>query len=449
MARVAALLRRLSLAALVGWSAAGAASSAAGTADAGLATPSRDDEIVEQLPAHVGDAAERRAARAAERAQRAQLQAHPDELGLALQAAQDALARGRRRGDPRELGTVEAALAPWWNLASPPPEVLLMRATVHQSQHAFQAALVDLDALLAAPAIPLAVRAQAELTRSGVQQVLGHLAEAEAGCRRLARPEFLALGDGVRHNALACLAELASLQGRELPAAATLARLAGAASPDATGDAPGWLQLMRAELAQRRGDASAGALFAAALQASPDVYTLCAYADWLLDAGRPADVLPLLRGHEAADPVLLRLALAERALYGARDARTRRDARILGERFDAALLRGDRSHGREQSRYELDLHGNPRAALALADANWRVQHEPADAVVLARAAHAAGRDDAAGDVWRYLRETGGRDARLAIGGAAATPFLPASAATGAQRDATRQAASPAANGSAS
>ena len=160
-------------------------------------------------------------------------------------------------------------------------------------------------------------------------------------------------------------------------------------------------------------------------------------------------MLPLLQNHEATDPMLLRIALAERALHGARDARARRDARTLGERFDAALLRGDRSHGREQSRYELDLRGDRRAALALAEANWRVQHEPADAVVLVRAAHAAGRDAAAGDVWRYLRETGGRDVRLGIAGAVAAPDLPASSAGGAPRDAARQAASPAANGSAS
>ena len=430
MARAASLLRGLSLAALAGWSATSASSSfAAAPVEAGVAVPARDDEIVERLPAHVGDAAQRRAARAAERAQRVQLLAHPDELGLALQASRDALARGRRQGDPRELGTVEAALAPWWNLPDPPPEVRLMRATVRQSQHEFQAALVDLDAVLATPGATLPVRAQAELTRSGVQQVLGHFSEAEAGCRRLAGTDYLSLGDGVRHNALACLAELASLQGRDGQAAASLARLAGAGSPAEPGDAPGWLQLMRAELAQRRGDPAAGALFAAALQANADVYTLCAYADWLLDAGRAAEVLPLLQGHEAADPVLLRIALAERASYGPRDARTRRDTRLLGDRFDAALLRGDRSHGREQSRYELDLRGDLRAALRLAESNWRVQHEPADAVVLVRAAHAAGRDAAADDVWRFLRDTQGRDARLAVGGAAAAPFLTSSSAS--------------------
>ena len=426
MVRAAALLRGLSLATLVGWSAAGAPSSfAAGSPEAGLAIPTRDDEIVEQLPSHVGDAAQRRAARAAERAQRAQLRAHPDELALALQAARDALARGRRRGDPRELGTVEAALAPWWSLAEPPPEVRLVRATVRQSQHEFQAALADLDALLALPALALPVRAQAELTRAGVQQVLGHLADAAAGCRRLAGPAFIAVGGDAHRNALACLAELASLQGRDAAATATLARLADSTSADEPGDAPGWLQLMRAELAQRRGDPAAGPLFAAALRSNADVYTLCAYADWLLDAGRPGEVLTLLTGHDAADPVLLRIALAERAAYGARDARTRRDTRLLGERFGAALLRGDRSHGREQSRYELDLRGDPAAALRLAQADWRVQHEPADALALVRAAHAAGRDAAAADVWRFLRETGGRDARLAVGGPAAVPFLPA------------------------
>ena len=60
------------------------------------------------------------------------------------------------------------------------------------------------------------------------------------------------------------------------------------------------------------------------------------------------------------------------------------------------------------------------------ETNWHVQHEPADALVLVRAAHAAARDAAADDVWRFLRETSGRDARLAVGSAAAAPFLPSS-----------------------
>lgn len=399
--------------------------------------PAQDDVIVEHLPTHLGDAAERRAARAAERAQRAALQRHPDELGLALQAANDALARGRLRGDPRELGAAQAALAPWWTRADAPPEVRLVRATVLQSQHEFAAALIELDAVLARPDVALPVRAQAELTRAGVNQVLGRFAEADAGCHRLVGADYVALGSGVRLNGLACIAELSSLQGHADTAAATLARLAGA--PDASsaatvagGAAPGWLSLMRAELAQRRGDPAAGALFAAALKANPDVYTQCAYADWLLDERRPAEVLALLKGNEAADPVLLRMALALRALHGRSDPRTHAAVTMLGDRYDAALLRGDRSHGREQSRYELDLRGDVHAALALAQSNWRVQHEPADEVVLAHAAHAARRADAAAPLWQFLRETGGRDVRLAAGGPDAAPFLPAPAASAVQ-----------------
>ena len=420
---------RVDAAILVAACLAGMAASA-GAEESALQFPTRDAEVVEQLPTHVGDPAERRAARAAERAQRDALAKHPDELGLALQAAHDALARGRLRGDPRELGVAEAAVAPWWKLADPPPGVRLVRATIHQSQHEFQSALVDLDALLADPArLPLALRAQAELTRAGVHQVLGQFADAEAGCKRLAGPEFMPLGAGARLNGLACVAELASLQGHAETAAATLARLAGApdagSAATAAGEpAPSWLNLMRAELAQRRGDPAAGALFAAALKANPDVYTQCAYADWLLDQRRPAEVVALLQGHEAADPVLLRLALAYRQLHGARHALTVAATTTLGERFDAALLRGDRSHGREQSRYELDLRGDARAALALARSNWAVQHEPADELALVRTAHAARRDAAAAPVWDFLRATGGADVRLAAGGPASAPFVP-------------------------
>ena len=410
--------RTFAIAALAAGLTAAAAAAAASPDASDLQFPTRDDLVVERLPAHVGDAAQRRAARAAERAQRDALARHPDELGLALQAAWDALGRGRLRGDPRELGVAEAALAPWWSLADPPPAVRLVRATIRQSQHDFAAARADLDALLAdGAAVPPVLRAQALLTRAGVNQVLGNLDAARDDCRRLADPRLAGLGAEVRLHALACAAELDGLQGHDELAAAALARLAGApdaqsAAATAGSPAPAWLALMRAELAQRRGDAVAGALFDAARAANPDIYTLCAEADWLLEQRRPADALALLQGHDAADPALLRIAIALRRLHGAHDARTVAAVTQLGERFDASLLRGDRSHGREQSRYELELRGDPRTALALAQRNWSVQREPADALALVQAARAAHRAGAAAPVWSYLDLTGGHDIRL-------------------------------------
>ncbi|MEO8152881.1 MAG: hypothetical protein ABI605_07420 [Rhizobacter sp.] len=364
--------------------------------------PTNDDDVVEHLPTRLGSPDQRRQQRQA----REQLMRAPTQLPLALQLARDAIGRARQLGDPRELGQAQAALGPWWSQPNPPPAVRLLRATVRQSQHDFQTALADLDALLQANSIaPLAVQAQAELTRASVLQVLGRWADASTGCERLAGPRYAALGSAVQLPAQACLAELSSLQGHADEAEQRLRQLArqGSASDN-------WLTLVRAELAERRGDDTAQALYRQALQAhEPDVYTRAAYADWLLDRGRNAEVITLLAGREDADALLLRLAIAR---HRSHDAQADAEITTLAARFDAAALRGDRSHGREQARFELELRGNAPAALALAQTNWAVQKEPADALVLVRSAQAAHQPQAAEPVWRLVRGTGWQDARL-------------------------------------
>jgi hypothetical protein len=71
------------------------------------------------------------------------------------------------------------------------------------------------------------------------------------------------------------------------------------------------------------------------------------------------------------------------------------DVKELAARFDAAALRGDTVHQREQARFELMLRRDAPTALALAKKNWAIQKEPADiriyleAAVMARDAGAA------------------------------------------------------------
>lgn len=395
--------------------AAGFLAAVAGPAAAAPFVPKSDDEVVERLPARLTSATERRA----ERDARQRLKRDPASLPLALKLAHEAIERARRLGDPRELGQAQAALSTWWAVPDPPPQVRLMRATVRQSQHDFGIALTDLDALLLPGAsVPLPVQAQAELIRATVLQVQGRWREASAGCERLAGEHYAALGNAVRLPAQACLAELMSLQGRAAQASTALAQLARQNSGEA-GATASWLTLLRAELAERRGDDSAEALFRQALQGEshdvngeptlPDVYTLAAYADWLLARGRNRDASALLAGREDADALLLRLAIAWK-----RDNDPKAAAAIatLASRFEAAALRGDRSHGREESRFELDLRGNTKAALALAQSNWAVQKEPADAIGLLRAAVAARQPEAAAPVWKMVRDTGWQDVRL-------------------------------------
>lgn len=346
-----------------------------------------------------------RAADGGHRRELQQLQQQPTNLALAVAVARQAIERARRDGDPRELGAAQAALAPWWKLADAPPAVRLLRATVRQSQHAFEAALAELEALVADARVPPALRAQAELSAASVLQVLGRYGAAREHCARLAGPAYAALG-GAALPAQVCLAELDSLRGQVTAADARLAALAAQASAAEAG----WLALVRAELAERRGDGRAGALYRSALAAgAADVYTLAAYADWLLTNDEPAAVLELLAGREAADALLLRLAIAQQRL---RDPAAEASRRALHQRFDAARLRGDSLHAREEARLALDIDRDAARALALAQAQWAQQKEPADALLLVRAARTAAQPKAAEPVWQLMRDSGYQDARL-------------------------------------
>jgi hypothetical protein len=365
----------------------------AGAAAAAPFAPGSDDDIVERLPARPD---------AALRAQRAALAREPRQLSLALAVARQAIERARRDGDPRELGTAQAALAAWWAEAQAPAPVRLLRATILQSRHDFDAALAELDRLVAEPALPPPLLAQALLTRATVQQVRGRFDAAKASCAALRAPAFAPFGDAVSVPARACLAELESLTGDPGRAARELDTLTrGVPDP--------WLALLRAELAQRMGDdATAQRAFAAA---GDDVYALAAHADWLLDRGRARDALAVLaQGPQQADALLLRRAIAWRRLG---DEQAAPAAAMLRERFAAARLRGDKPHWREEARLALDVDGDAARALELAQAQWAHQREPADAVLLWRAASAAGRPAAARVLLDWLPDPTAADVRLA------------------------------------
>lgn len=375
--------------------AAGLLLAAAAAASAAPFVPAADDTIVERLPARADPA---------ERARRAALARDVHQLPLALDLAQAAIVRARHAGDPRELGAAQAALAPWWQDAQAPAPVRLLRATILQSRHDFAAALVDLDHLASAPATPAPLRAQALLTRASLHQVLGRFDAARSDCDTLQQPAFAALGDGLRRTAQACTLELQSLTGDARAARHALDTLAGGAAADP------WLALLRAELAERLGDdAAAQALYTAA-GADADVYALAAHADWLLDRGRDREALAVLdRGPAQADALLLRRAIAWQRLG---DGRATAAAADLRERFAAVRLRGDAPHLREEARLALAIDRDPARALALARQQWALQKEPADAVLLLRAARAAGQD-VGRELAAWLPDPARADVRLA------------------------------------
>ena len=172
-----------------------------------------------------------------------------------------------------------------------------------------------------------------------------------------------------------------------------------------------WVLTSLAEMATRAGIVSeAEGHFRAALTVAPaDYYLLGAYADCLLDNGRPQDVVALLWDQAATDPLLLRYALALQA-QNSNDLAAQ--VQQLEDRFAASRLRGDRVHLREEARFTLHLLHAPREALKLARENWQVQKEPADLRILLEAALAA-HDTAAVDLVRdWLRNSRLEDVQL-------------------------------------
>ena len=84
----------------------------------------------------------------------------------------------------------------------------------------------------------------------------------------------------------------------------------------------------------------------------------------------------------------------------------------LRDRFTASRLRGDRVHLREEARFALHLLNDPATALKLAQENWLVQKEPADARILLEAGLAAHDAAAASGVKDWLEISRVEDVQL-------------------------------------
>ena len=357
-------------------------------------TPSADTQVLERLPARASDPRARQM-----REMRQQLSLHPDDVVLAVGLARRYFEEVAAEGDPRYIGYAQAALAPWWKLPDPPVDVLVMRAVLRQFSHEFDAARADLAAAVAKePA-----NGDAWAWIAAIAMVQAQYADARAACQQLAPLASPLIG-------VACTASVDSITGRA--SAAVQALQAGLAkNADPSPAAQLWVLTRLAETHDRLGaHADADAAFQRAMAlAIPDGYLLAAYADFLLDRGRPKEVLALLNDKQRSDLLLLRLALAAKAA-GAPAAAG--GATELSARFDAARLRGDTVHQKEEARFALAVLGDAPRALALAGENFAVQREPADARVLLEAALAARKPAAAEPALAWMAATGIESAAL-------------------------------------
>jgi hypothetical protein len=358
-------------------------------------TPSTDNEVVERLPATATDPSVRRV-----ESLRKQLAARPNDTGLRLEIARRYFDLAMAQGDPRYVGNAQAAIGPLAQSAAGNAGYWLVRGMIQQYSHDFAGGLQSLEkASELDPQSPEPIA-----WRAAIHMVQARYPEALAECTRLVPLAHPLFAQGCTAYALATTGHLAQAYealGKETSAA-------GAAAPELVL----WAQTRLGDMAmrlQRAGEAEAH-FKQAFRQGVTDQYLLGAYSDFLLQQKRPAEVVTLLADWERSDILLLRLALAGRAMN---DSRAAAWAGQLRDRFAAAALRGDRLHEQEAARFELDLEGNVAKALELASRNYTAQREPRDAEILLRAALAANQPKAAQPALEWLRTSRYEDPALA------------------------------------
>ncbi len=331
-------------------------------------TPSDDATVLERVPA--GPTESRL------RTLESDLSRAPNDLSVAVPLVREYLAAARRSGDARLLSYAQAALSPWWELPSPPPKALLLRASIRQTRHEFVASLADLDQLVATtPDDP-----QPWLTRATVLGVLARYDEAVASCAKL---------HGLTRTSVAtiCNASIDGPRGRSTEARRALTTVIADQSIDPA-DAI-WAKSVRGELAFYAGEVRAAEIdLRDAIAADPDdVYSRGLLTDLLVDSHREQEVLDLVKDDEPNEVLLLRRAIAGHRLHAS-------DARALQQRLQSSITalraRGDTTHQREEARFLLEVAEDAALALPVAVANWGVQHEPWDARVLLESAAAVG-----------------------------------------------------------
>jgi tetratricopeptide (TPR) repeat protein len=349
-------------------------------------TPTHDDEILQQVPA-TSDPQVRQI-----RMLRSKLGHDPTNFSVADSLARAYIDFGRQLGDAHFAGYAEAVLTPWLQSPSPPVDALVDFATILQYRHQFAEAREQLKKALQENAHS----AQAWLTLATVDMVQGDYPTATSDCSQVAVSGGFQLG-------MACVGNLRSYLGQAQQSLVLLKQLAGD-SPTIPAAFKAWVQGLLAETSERLGNwDQAETYYRKALSFTPeDNFLLVAYADFLLDRNRPAEVLPLLRDSAQSDTAFLRLALAKAALHSPDVGLY---TWIMGARFEALAQRGSDYFGREQVRFALHLQHNPQGALDLAQRNWQIQRAPWDARVFLEAAQAAGQPRTAEPVLAFLRAT--------------------------------------------
>jgi len=319
----------------------------------------------------------------------------PDQLADIIQSQ---IVQSRNTGDPRFLGYAEGILQQW------PGELThrlrVLRATLRQSLHQFDAARRDLDTVIADSENPRQ-RNQARLSLANLELVQGNYDSAREHCERLQ-----ATYPGL--VAFSCIAQVEARTGNAREAYDRLkTQVRSAARTDVTGKL--WAEGTLGDIAAQLGKEVASEHWMAVLGTTPDdLYTRGQLADWYLEQGNTTRALELTQDYENVDSLAVIRAIALKRA-GAPQADTL--ISDLRERFAEARWRGTLLHQRDIARFQLQIDERPADALENAVNNWRDQREPLDTRLVLRAADAAGDQQKHREIREWVQKQRQTDAR--------------------------------------
>lgn len=314
---------------------------------------------------------------------------------------QTLITHARTSGDPRYLGYAQSLIGQWPDNQLT-DRLLVLRATLRQSLHQFDAARADLTRVLSGTA-DRRPQIQARLTLANLELVQGRYAEARHHCQALrsAYPGLIAES---------CQALVSARTGNAEQAYLALKRQMNKATAGTT-TPTGWLwtEGTLGDIAAQTGLDSAPMHWQNVLSGNPDdLYVRAQFADWHLEQGNLETVLALTRGYDAVDTLAVIRAIAmNRMAHPDADALNQQ----LRQRFAEARWRGAMLHKRDFARFQLDVEQRTGVALEFAMENWQSQREPLDTRLALRAALAANNSEQLQQVVDWLIRHGQVDAR--------------------------------------
>jgi hypothetical protein len=129
----------------------------------------------------------------------------------------------------------------------------------------------------------------------------------------------------------------------------------------------------------------------------------------MLEAGDPAKALDLIRPYREHFPVVWMRA---RKAAGAEENELAKLMREYEDDLRERHARHGHSHGRDEAIYFLEMRGDVREAIHQAAANWESQREPADLLILIKAAQAADDEVILASVRRWIARRNFQDVRV-------------------------------------